>query len=263
MYRGEIERSAAYETTRGVPHRSKNTASAGLHGRAPIAWLGAVAFALFAVCLRSDAATASAELPNAVARDTPPSRASRASEKTLAKPSTSAASGAARSTTNAARLEAQRKAAAKVAALPITGTTSAASSTRPYSPAYAPLPANANASKRASSDIRLTGRGTRESDKPSLRDRSSLGPQTSLVVIAPTSIDANVMQNLREPFAQVPVEMGDRPGRGTSLCSEGKVRRFGDLDSRTLASNLPDFNVVRPRSICVRKRSLIADYAFR
>jgi hypothetical protein len=84
------------------------------------------------------------------------------------------------------------------------------------------------------------------------------------VMIAPTSIDANVLQNLREPFTPATVEVGDRPARGTSMCGgDGKVRRFGDLDSKALAQNLPDFNVVRPRSVCVRSKSLIADYAFR
>jgi hypothetical protein len=83
------------------------------------------------------------------------------------------------------------------------------------------------------------------------------------LVIVPTTIDSHVMQNLREPLTPEPVEMGDRPGRGTSMCSEGKIRRFGDIDSKTLAQSLPDFNVVRPRNVCLRKRSLIADYSFK
>ncbi len=85
----------------------------------------------------------------------------------------------------------------------------------------------------------------------------------SMVFSEPNRTHTSLLQNLSEPPAPFEIEMGDRPGRGTSACSEGKVRRFGDLDSRTLAQALPEFTSLRARNVCMRRRSLIADYAFR
>jgi hypothetical protein len=136
----------------------------------------------------------------------------------------------------------------------------------PPSPHDAPITVTTQTLAKSQSNAKLQIKPPVERNTGSfLRDPYAYVPPRPQrdVLVAPTSIDAHVMQNLREPLTPEPIEVGDRPGRGTSLCSEGKVRRFGDLDSRTLASNLPDFNVVRPRSVCVRKRSLIADYAFR
>jgi hypothetical protein len=47
------------------------------------------------------------------------------------------------------------------------------------------------------------------------------------------------------------------------LCGDGKLRRFGEIDSKALAGLLPDFNVVRPRTVCARRGTVIADYMFK
>ncbi len=86
---------------------------------------------------------------------------------------------------------------------------------------------------------------------------------SSSAVVAPPKLQAHVWQNLRESYAPPPIEMGDRPARGSSLCGDGKLRRFGEIDSKALAGLLPDFNVVRPRTVCARRGAVIADYMFK
>ncbi len=76
-------------------------------------------------------------------------------------------------------------------------------------------------------------------------------------------IAPNVMTNLREPVTPPRIEMGDRPARSLSLCGDGKTRRFAELDSKTVAALLPEFNALRPRTVCARRGVLIADYAFK
>jgi hypothetical protein len=71
------------------------------------------------------------------------------------------------------------------------------------------------------------------------------------------------MQNLRETAAPPLIEMGDRPARSQSLCGDGKHRKFAELDSKAVAALLPEFNALRPRTVCARRGVLIADYAFK
>lgn len=73
----------------------------------------------------------------------------------------------------------------------------------------------------------------------------------------------HVMQNLRETAAPPMIEMGDHPARSQSLCGDGKYRKFAELDSKTVAALLPEFNALRPRTVCARRGVLIADYAFK
>ena len=76
-------------------------------------------------------------------------------------------------------------------------------------------------------------------------------------------IAPNVMTNLREPVTPPRIEMGDRPARSLSLCGDGKTRRFAELDSKTVAALLPEFNALKPRTVCARRGVLIADYGFK
>lgn len=77
-------------------------------------------------------------------------------------------------------------------------------------------------------------------------------------VVAP-----NVLQNLRENAAPPPVTVGDRPARSMGLCGDGKVWRFAELDGKTVAGLLPEFNALRPRTVCAKRGLVIADYAFK
>jgi hypothetical protein len=99
---------------------------------------------------------------------------------------------------------------------------------------------------------------------PALITPMGASPRASTsVVVAPPQLQAHVWRNLSESYAPPPIEMGDRPARGTSLCGDGKLRRFGEIDSKALAGLLPDFNVVRPRTVCARRGAVIADYMFK
>jgi hypothetical protein len=86
---------------------------------------------------------------------------------------------------------------------------------------------------------------------------------SSSAVLAAPKLQPHVWQNLSEPSAPPSIEMGDRPARGSSLCGDGKLRRFGEIDSKALAGLLPDFNLVRPRTVCARRGAVIADYMFK
>jgi hypothetical protein len=90
-------------------------------------------------------------------------------------------------------------------------------------------------------------------------------PPASIVRVTPQALDTvgNAWLNLREPASALDVEMGDRPGRGSSMCGEGKYRKFGEVDSKKLAGLLPEFNSIRPRTVCARRGRIIADYAFK
>ena len=77
------------------------------------------------------------------------------------------------------------------------------------------------------------------------------------------NLPPHIMQNLRGPATPDQVEMGNRPARSLGLCGDGKTRRFLELDTKTVAALLPDFNSVRPRTICAKRGVLIADYAFK
>jgi hypothetical protein len=100
--------------------------------------------------------------------------------------------------------------------------------------------------------------------KPKLSFGNGPNPATpsSVVRITPET-SANVWMNLTEPQSAFTVDMGDQPGRGSSLCSEGKQRRFGEIDSKTLAGLLPESNTIRARTVCARRGRFIADYAFK
>ncbi len=73
----------------------------------------------------------------------------------------------------------------------------------------------------------------------------------------------NVLQNLHENSAPLPVTVGDRPARSMGLCGDGKVWRFAELDGKTVAGLLPEFNALRPRTVCAKRGVVIADYAFK
>ena len=73
----------------------------------------------------------------------------------------------------------------------------------------------------------------------------------------------NVQQNLHENAAPPQIQMGDRPARSTSLCGDGKNRWFTELDIKTAAALLPEFNALRLRTVCARHGVVIADYAFK
>jgi hypothetical protein len=130
-----------------------------------------------------------------------------------------------------------------------------------YTPAYAPLATHANATLRArASTIEISG----VSRRPAAATSSFTQTQSTYsVIVTPTSIDAHVLRNIYEPIAAPNIEMGDRPARGTSLCGDGRLRRFGDIDMKAFAQTLPDFNVARPRTVCVRRGVLMADYFFK
>jgi hypothetical protein len=94
--------------------------------------------------------------------------------------------------------------------------------------------------------------------------RQATRAQTQPLYVFPsTDITPNVRQNLYGPPSAPIVEMGDRPARSAGLCGDGKYRRFAELDSRTVAALLPEFNGVRPRTICARRGVVIADYSFK
>jgi hypothetical protein len=173
-------------------------------------------------------------------------------------------------------LDAQRKLAAKhaakSAALPSTVVTRNVSleatpsnlmqnASLAYSPAAAPLSVHASSRARKATISLSPPATTSFAHNDSFASQSL--PRASVVLIAPTSIDAHMLGNLHEPLIAPPIEMGDRPARGTSLCSDGRSRRFGEIDVKALAQNLPDFNGVRPRTVCVRRGVLMADYGFK
>lgn len=153
---------------------------------------------------------------------------------------------------------AQRKTAARQFAQNETPT----SPTAPYAPSYAPaaVPLAATANVPRTSSVRLNPAQSSPRDAFAASNRIAA---PSSVIVAPTSIDAHVIANLHEPLTAPAIEMGDRPARGTSLCGDGRVRRFGDIDVKAFAQALPDFNVVRPRTVCVRRGVLMADYGFK
>jgi hypothetical protein len=80
---------------------------------------------------------------------------------------------------------------------------------------------------------------------------------------ADSAITPNVLQNLREKSAPSPITMGDRPARSLGLCGDGKPWRFAELDGKTVAGLLPEFNALRPRTVCAKRGVVIADYAFK
>jgi hypothetical protein len=162
------------------------------------------------------------------------------------------------STRRTDRFVAQRKTAARQFAQNETPATPAAPYAPSYAPAAAPLTANPNVPRAGSFRLNAAQSNTRDAFAASNR---IVAP--SSVIVAPTSIDAKVIANLHEPLTAPAIEMGDRPARGTSLCGDGRVRRFGDIDVRAFAQALPDFNVVRPRTVCVRRGVLMADYGFK
>ncbi len=106
---------------------------------------------------------------------------------------------------------------------------------------------------------------TREAARQVIRNDQSarLGLTSVGRAVDGEKISPQVMQNLRESAAPPRVEMGDRPARSQSLCGDGKNRRFAELDSKTVAALLPEFNALRPRTVCARRGVLIADYAFK
>jgi hypothetical protein len=87
--------------------------------------------------------------------------------------------------------------------------------------------------------------------------------QRMMGVGAANLITPNVLQNLHENATPPQIEMGDRPARSTSLCGDGKNRRFAELDIKTAAALLPEFNALRLRTVCARRGVVIADYAFK
>lgn len=92
---------------------------------------------------------------------------------------------------------------------------------------------------------------------------ATLNEKPSAYVFPQDGLTANMRQNIYGPASPTAVEMGDRPARSLGLCGDGKYRRFAELDARTVAALLPEFNTVRPRTICARRGVLIADYAFK
>jgi hypothetical protein len=162
---------------------------------------------------------------------------------------------------NAAQLIDSRRNAAKQAVRSSKPSNAPAPYADTYTPAYAPLSANANANLRArASSIQIANVPPRTA---SASDAFAKNQSLYSVIVTPTSIDANVLRNIYEPLTAPAIEVGDRPTRGTSLCSDGRLRRFGDIDMRAFAQTLPDFNVARPRTVCVRRGVLMADYFFK
>jgi hypothetical protein len=100
-------------------------------------------------------------------------------------------------------------------------------------------------------DVKEAARNAAIKEKPSLH----VFPQAGLT--------DNLRQNIYGPASPPIVEMGDRPARSLGLCGDGKYRRFAELDTRTVTALLPEFNTVRPRSICARRGVVIADYSFK
>jgi hypothetical protein len=180
------------------------------------------------------------------------------------KQQSSAVKPAAKATTprvNTAELIEARRNAAKQAARNDTSSNAPAPYAETYTPAYAPLGVNANASLRAqASSIQLANVVPRA---VWAGDAFAKNQSTYSVVLTPTSIDAHVLRNIYEPLGAPMIEVGDRPARGTSLCSEARTRRFGDIDMKAFAQTLPDFNVARPRTVCLRRGVLMADYFFK
>jgi hypothetical protein len=80
---------------------------------------------------------------------------------------------------------------------------------------------------------------------------------------AGNALAPNVLQNLRESATPPVVTVGDRPARSMGLCGDGKVWRFAELDGKTVAGLLPEFNALRPRTVCAKRGVVIADYAFK
>jgi hypothetical protein len=162
-------------------------------------------------------------------------------------------------------LDEARRRAAKRAIAAASATMAPAPYADTYTPAYAPLTTNANVNANAAlraraSAIELSNLSRRA---PSANTSFAQPAASYSVILTPTSIDAHVLRNIYEPIAAPRIEMGDRPPRGTSLCGDGRLRRFGDLDMKAFAQTLPDFNVARPRTVCVRRGVLMADYFFK
>jgi hypothetical protein len=160
---------------------------------------------------------------------------------------------------NAAQLADARKKAVKSASSASKAGVASAPYVDTYTPAYAPLTANANVRSKASA-IQIPNASSRGVSASAAFAQNQAAHS---VIVTPTSIDAHVLRNIYEPLATPSIEVGDRPARGTSLCSDGKVRRFGEIDMRAFAQTLPDFNVARPRTVCVRRGVLMADYFFK
>jgi hypothetical protein len=109
---------------------------------------------------------------------------------------------------------------------------------------------------------------TREVARRVVREDQAARQQQSFMLLgsierSDRKISPHVMQNLRETAAPPLIEMGDRPARSQSLCGDGKHRKFAELDSKAVAALLPEFNALRPRTVCARRGVLIADYAFK
>ncbi len=77
-------------------------------------------------------------------------------------------------------------------------------------------------------------------------------------------LSPNLRKNLYGPATGPSVEMGDRPvSVAGGPCGNGVARGMAELDLPSAATLLPDFNVLRPRTICARRRALVADYMFK
>jgi hypothetical protein len=160
---------------------------------------------------------------------------------------------------NAAQLTAARKSAAKSAFTASAPGVARAPFADTYTPTNAPMTANASVRTKASA-IQIPSASSRGASASTAFAQNQTAHS---VIVAPTSIDAHVLRNMYEPLTTPSIEVGDRPARGTSLCSDGRARRFGEIDMKAFAQTLPDFNVARPRTVCVRRGVLMADYVFK
>lgn len=148
--------------------------------------------------------------------------------------------------------------AATVIRTPSRGTKAASKASRPPA-GTAPLRTNATKPPVKAPALKLE---TKEAARQVVRNDHAARQRLVTVDVSP-QIAPNVMKNLYEPLVPPPVAMGDRPARSLGLCGDGKNRRFAELDSKTVAALLPEFNALRPRTVCARRGVVIADYAFK
>lgn len=139
------------------------------------------------------------------------------------------------------------------------------------SPASMGDAASSTASPRATSDRSKQRLKTPSASKPpalklDVKGAAKAAVAGRVVATQPAQLSAltpNERKNLYGPATPPGLEMGDRPAASAGLCGSGKARGLPELDLPTAANLLPDFNVLRPRTICARRGALIADYMFR
>jgi len=139
------------------------------------------------------------------------------------------------------------------------GTDKPAAQAAPAERKPAPRTASTTATRRSSPLKIDLKQAARAADQPKPVSAAS----ELMAAPAATELTPQIKRNLYGPATVPGIEMGDRPAGSLGLCGDGSKRRFGEIDAKTAAAMLPELPAMRPRTICARRGTVIADYMFR